>query len=142
MDRLALLCILLLTLAGCDLSEQDMVAPVATESEIRDFDEVAELDPVRVDPCDYTDDPGFILTPERVFVPDLCISLISNVDGCWFSDYDDRAELPNAPELEIWCDFDCNGEGLEVGRTTASFPAPDEPAEHYSIANPCPEAAE
>lgn len=105
-----------------------MVAPVATEIEIRDFDEVAELGPVRVDPCDYTDDPGFILTPERVFVPDLCISLIPNVESCWFSDYDDEIDLSNAPDLESWCDFDCNDEGLEVARTTASFPAPGEPA--------------
>ncbi len=119
------------------MSEEDMLAAEATE--IR-FSESAPGDPVRVDPCDYTDDPGFVLTPDEVLVPDLCLSLIPNVESCWVSDYDepnDLDPLPGAPELDIWCEFDCDGEGLEVARVLASFPGPDEGPEHYAIPNPC-----
>ncbi len=117
------------------MSYQDTFHNPATEIRLA---EVSPGAPVRVDPCgDAPVDPGFVLNADEVLVPDLCLSLIPNVDGCFVRLADDVIDVP---ELEIWCDFDCNGEGLETGLVLADFP--DEGAEHYTIENPCPHMVE
>lgn len=127
---------LCMLLGACDMTAQDTLEP-ATEIDIRAGAAAVPGSPVRVDPCgEFPVDPGFVLRSDEVLVPDLCLAKIPNFDGCFVRLADDVIDVP---ELKIWCDFDCNGEGLEIGIVHADFP--DEGVAHYSIATPCPEGA-
>lgn len=131
MHRITFLFLFILLGACGDVSPQDTFAP-ATEIDIRSLHAGT---PVRTDDCGA--DPGFVLTEDEVLIPDICLPQVSNIDGCFVRLADDVIEVP---ELEIWCDFDCNGEGLEIGLVLADFP--DEGVDHHTIENPCPELAQ
>ncbi len=153
MKRLALFCILVL---GCDLSDQDMVAEhrpgTAPAFEVAPGEslDLLESRPLRTNPdtstrstpdacAGYGPDPGFVLAPERILWADLCIGNIANVEACFVSDYeeDNGVELPG-PAIEVWCEFDCGGEGIDLSRAVLDYPDFDEVAVRYTLPNPCP----
>lgn len=97
--------------------------------------------PVRIegglDPCaGYGPDPGVTLTngtafPGEVLVPDLCIGVIPNIDGCWVSNSEDFDGL-----LDLWCDFVCDG-AIETSSTVVGYPPVGFDVRIVHV-NPCP----
>ncbi|MEC9048888.1 MAG: hypothetical protein VYA51_12830 [Planctomycetota bacterium] len=77
------------------------------------------------DPCaDMPHEPGITLRADHVAVPDLCISLIPGVDGCFIAKTDEPGTV------RLWCDFECG-----TTEIFASYPAVGE--EYVQIPSPC-----
>ncbi|MCH9681772.1 MAG: hypothetical protein K0V04_10090 [Deltaproteobacteria bacterium] len=142
-----LLVFLVLPLAACDPASEGQpleLRPAVAEEPTPLLDPAEHLaaqrnDPSRVDICEgYGRDPGVRLTndtlfPGEVVVPDLCISTVPNVLGCWMTDH--VTDIGATGQLELWCDFACSGvhETVEI---VAGFPQAGQEV-RLVFGNPC-----